>query len=240
MNFIIFKFDNHKIYIELIPFNQLSNDKTESYNEMDFSAYTTKNIEIPMSVFNYQIFLNTMIYNYKDDSLTKNYQNDNIIFHEKTLTFFELNNDIKGTVDKKAIDLENLISDINTFISKLPIFMKLYKSKSFINENYYRVKFVYFYEYNNGILEDSIKTKDMIKSKIDSKFKDIGININIQIILGSKQIQAINFYELILEYNKKEADLKQELKGIQNRVKNLEEEFEKIKKFLQSKKKKKK
>ena len=36
MNFIIFKYDNKKIYIEFIPFNLLQQDKIECYNEIDF------------------------------------------------------------------------------------------------------------------------------------------------------------------------------------------------------------
>ena len=36
----------------------------------------------------------------------KNHKNDKINFPEKTLTFFELKNDIKRTVDKKSLDLE--------------------------------------------------------------------------------------------------------------------------------------
>ena len=43
----------------------------------------------------------------------------------------------------------------------------------------------------------------MIEKEIDKIFKDIDININIQIIFGSKQIQSINYYELILENRKK-------------------------------------
>ena len=228
MNFIIFNIDNNKIYMEFIPFNQLYKDKTECYNEVDFSFYTTKDIEMPMSTFNFPIFINTLIYNYKEDELIKNYKNDKIYFPEKTLTFFELKNDIKRTDDKKTIILEELISDIKTFISKLPIYMKLYKSKNFINESCNNVKFVYIYDHSKGKLEDSIKAKNMIKNEIDKKFKNIDININIQIIFGNKQIQSINYYELLLE-NKK---TKNELQKYNDRVNALEEELRNMKKIL--------
>ena len=68
MDFIVFTCDRKKnIYLEFIPFNQLSSDKTESYNEMDFSFYSTDNMRIPMSSLKYQIFINTFIYNKKKD-----------------------------------------------------------------------------------------------------------------------------------------------------------------------------
>ena len=202
MKFIIFKLYKKNIYIEFIPFNYFNNDKIEGYNEIDFSFYTTKNIEIPMLYFNYQIFSYTFIYNYKDDIKITNSKNDKINFPEKTLTFFELKNDIKRTSDKKTIDSDIFIQHIKTFISKLPIYIKLYKSKNFINENCNNVEFVYFYNHNNGKFEDSIAMKNMIKSEIDNNFKDLDIDINFQIIFGSKQIQAINYYELYLENQK--------------------------------------
>ena len=146
MNFIIFKFYNSNIYFEFIPFNQFNKDKIEGYNEMDFSFYTTKNIEIPMSNFNYQIFSYTFIYNYKDDLKITNNKNEKIIFPGKTLTFFELKNDIEYIGDKKTIDSDKFIKYIKTFISKFPIYMKLYKSKHFINENCNNVEFIYFYK----------------------------------------------------------------------------------------------
>ena len=221
MKFIIFKLDKKNIYIEFIPFNYFNNDKIEGYNEIDFSFYTTKNIEIPMTYFNYQIFSYTFIYNYKDDIKITNSKNDKINFPEKTLTFFELKNDIKRTSDKKTIDSDIFIQHIKTFISKLPIYIKLYKSKNFINENCNNVEFVYFYNHNNDQFEDSIETKNMIKSEIDNNLKDLDIDINFQIIFGSKQIQAINYYELYLENQK-----------IKNRLNMLEEELNNIKKYL--------
>ena len=197
-----------------------------------------------------------MVYNYKDDNLIKNYPNDKINFPEKTLTFFELKNDVKRTTDKKTIDLDILISHISTFVSKLPIYMKLYKSKGFVDENCNNVKYVYFYDHNNGKFEDSIKTKNLIKSEIDKNFKNSDININIQIIFGSKQIQAINYYELFLENKKTKAELgntkvelgntkvelgntkaelgntKAELEETKDRVNKLENELKDIKKYL--------
>ena len=190
-----------------------------------------------------------MVYNYKDDNLIKNYQNDKINFPEKTLTCFELKNDVKRTADKKTIDLDTLISHIRNFVSKLPIYMKLYKSKSFVDKNCNNVKYVYFYDHNNGKFEDSIKTKNLIKSEIDKKFKNSDININIQIIFGSKQIQAINYYELFLENKKTKAELgntkvelgntkvelgntKVELEETKDRVNKLENELKAIKEYL--------
>ena len=106
--------------------------------------------------------------------------------------------------------------------------MKLYKSKNFINENCNNVEFVYFYNHNNGKFEDSFATKNMIKREIDNNLKDLDIDINFQIIFGSKQIQAINYYELYLE-NKK---IKEELNNTKNRLNMLEEELNNIKKYL--------
>ena len=244
IKFIIFKFDNNKINIDFIPFNKFHDDKTECYNEMDFSFYTTNNIEIPMSIFNYQIFSYSFIYNSKDDTIIKNYKNEKINFPEKTLTFFELKNNIKRTDDKKTIDLNEFISYIKTFISKLPIYMKLYKSKSFINENCNNVQFVFFYNHNNGKFEDSIKTKNMIKNEIEKNLNNLNININIQIIFGSKQIQAINYYELFLQNKETKEELgntkaelgktKEELGKTKERVKILEDELNNMKKYLQN------
>ena len=60
----------------------------------------------------------------------------------------------------------------------------------------------------------------------------MNISINIQIIFGSKQIQTINYYELLLE-NKK---TNEELKKTKERVKNLEDELNNIKKLLSNNK----
>ena len=235
MNFIIFKLDDkNNIYIEFIPFNQINKGKTECYNEMDFSFYTIKNIDIPMSSFHYRIFSNTFNYIYKGNKLIKNDDKNNIInFPEKTLTFFEIKNNIKRTNDNKIIDNNNLISIIKTFISKLPVYMELYKSKSFIGKDCNNVKFICFYDHNNGKLENSMDIKDSIKSEIEKKsFNNLNISINIQIIFGSKQIQTINYYELLLE-NKK---TNEELKKTKERVKNLEDELNNIKKLLSNNK----
>ena len=235
MNFIIFKSDDkNNIYIEFIPFNQINKGKTECYNEMDFSFYTINNIDIPMSSFHYRIFSNTFNYIYKGNKLIKNDDKNNIInFPEKTLTFFEIKNNIKRTNDNKIIDNNNLISIIKTFISKLPVYMELYKSKSFIGKDCNNVKFICFYDHNNGKLENSMDIKDSIKSEIEKKsFNNLNISINIQIIFGSKQIQTINYYELLLE-NKK---TNEELKKTKERVKNLEDELNNIKKLLSNNK----
>ena len=235
MNFIIFKSDDkNNIYIEFIPFNQINKGKTECYNEMDFSFYTINNIDIPMSSFHYRIFSNTFNYIYKGNKLIKNDDKNNIInFPSKTLTFFEIKNNIKRTNDNKIIDNNNLISIIKTFISKLPVYMELYKSKSFIDKNCNNVKFICFYDHNNGKLEDSMDIKESIISEIEKKsFNNLNISINIQIIFGSKQIQTINYYELLLE-NKK---TNEELKKTKERVKNLEDELNNIKKLLSNNK----
>ena len=136
-----------------------------------------------MSIFDYQIFSYTFIYNYKDDLKIRNSKNEKINFPEKTLSFFELKNDIACIGGKKTIDSDKFIKHIKTFISKLPIYMKLYKSKNFINENCNNVEFVYFYNHNNDKFEDSIETKNMIKNEIDKYLKDLDIDINFQIIL---------------------------------------------------------
>jgi hypothetical protein len=144
MNFIIFKYENRKISVEFIRFNQLSKNKNEGYNEMDFSFYTQKEIQIPMLSWGYQIFNNTLIYNHKEDNQVNNNTNNQIIFPEKTLTFFELKNDIKRIDDKKSINLKEFISYLNTFIGKLPIYIELYKSKQFINKDCKNIKLVFF------------------------------------------------------------------------------------------------
>ena len=228
MNFIIFKLDDkNNIYIEFIPFNQINKGKTECYNEMDFSFYTINNIDIPMSSFHYRIFSNTFNYIYKGNKLIKNDDKNNIInFPGKTLTFFEIKNNIKRTNDNKIIDNNNLISIIKTFISKLPVYMELYKSKSFIDKDCNNVKFICFYDHNNGKLENSVDIQESIKSEIEKKsFNNLNISINIQIIFGSKQIQTINYYELLLE-NKKTKD----------RLNKLEDELNNIKKLLSNNK----
>ena len=75
--------------------------------------------------------------------------------------------------------------------------------------------------------------QESIKSEIEKKsFNNLNISINIQIIFGSKQIQTINYYELLLE-NKK---TNEELKKTKERVKNLEDELNNIKKLLSNNK----
>ena len=236
MNFIIFNFENKKINMEFILFNQLSKNKNEGYNEMDFSFYTKKEIKIPMLSLGYQIFYNTLIYNYKEDEPVNNNTNDQIIFPEKTLTFFELKNNIKRTDDKKSINLPEFISYIQTFIGKLPIYIELYKSKQFINNNCKNIKFVFFYDHQKVKFEDSVMAKKMIKQEIDKKFNDIDININIQIIFGSKQIQSINYYELFLENRKTKNELnntKDELNNTKNELNNTKNELNKTNAVLQ-------
>ena len=230
MNFIIFKYENRKINMEFIPFNQLSKNKNEYYNEMDFSFYTKKEIQIPMLSLGYQIFYNTLIYNYKEDNRVNNNTNNQIIFPEKTLTFFELKNDIKRIEDKKSINLSEFISYLKTFIGKLPIYIELYKSKQFINKDCKNIKLVFFYDHQKGKFEDSIIAKNMIKQEIDQIFKDIDININIQIIFGSKQIQSINYYELILENRK----TKEELNNTKDKLKNTNDELNNTKDKLKN------
>ncbi len=242
MNFIIFNFENKKINIEFILFNQLSKNKNEGYNEMDFSFYTQKEIQIPMLSWGYQIFNNTLIYNHKEDNQVNNNTNNQIIFPEKTLTFFELKNDIKRIDDKKSINLTEFISYLNTFIGKLPIYIELYKSKQFINKDCKNIKLVFFYDHQNGKFEDSIIAKNMIEKEIDKIFKDIDININIQIIFGSKQIQSINYYELILENRKTKEELKNTKDELNNtnavlqetigKVNLLENELKNLKQYL--------
>ena len=236
MNFIIFYYKNKKINMEFIPFNQLSENKYEGYNEMDFSFYTKEEIRLPMLSFGYQIFCNTLIYNYKEDEPVNNNTNDQIIFPEKTLTFFELKNNIKRTDDKKSINLPEFISYIQTFIGKLPIYIELYKSKQFINNNCKNIKFVFFYDHQKVKFEDSVMAKNMIKKEIDKKFNDIDININIQIIFGSKQIQSINYYELFLENRKTKNELnntKDELNNTKNELNNTKNELNKTNAVLQ-------
>ena len=230
MNFIIFKYENRKINMEFIRFNQLSKNKNEGYNEMDFSFYTQKEIQIPMLSWGYQIFNNTLIYNHKEDNQVNNNTNNQIIFPEKTLTFFELKNDIKRIDDKKSINLKEFISYLNTFIGKLPIYIELYKSKQFINKDCKNIKLVFFYDHQKGKFEDSIIAKNMIEKEIDQIFKDIDININIQIIFGSKQIQSINYYELILENRK----TKEELNNTKDKLKNTNDELNNTKDKLKN------
>ena len=242
MNFIIFKYENRKISVEFIRFNQLSKNKNEGYNEMDFSFYTQKEIQIPMLSLGYQIFYNTLIYNYKEDDRVNHNTNNQIIFPEKTLTFFELKNDIKRIEDKKSINLSEFISYLKTFIGKLPIYIELYKSKQFINKDCKNIKLVFFYDHQNGKFEDSIIAKNMIEKEIDKIFKDIDININIQIIFGSKQIQSINYYELILENRKTKEELKNTKDELNNtnavlqetigKVNFLENELKNLKQYL--------
>ncbi len=242
MNFIIFKYENRKISVEFIRFNQLSKNKNEGYNEMDFSFYTKKEIKIPMLSLGYQIFYNTLIYNYKEDDRVNHNTNNQIIFPEKTLTFFELKNDIKRIDDKKSINLTEFISYLNTFIGKLPIYIELYKSKQFINKDCKNIKFVFFYDHQKGKFEDSIIAKNKIEKEIDKIFKDIDININIQIIFGSKQIQSINYYELILENRKTKEELKNTKDELNNtnavlqetigKVNLLENELKNLKQYL--------
>ena len=220
MDFIIFKYEHKNIYIEFIPFNQLSSNKTESYNEMDFSFYTTKNIQIPMLSMKYQIFTNTYIYNHKEETQLKNYKNTEIIFPENTLTFFEMKNDI-SRIDGKIIDLDNLISKIKTFLSKLPIYLTLYKSKNFINENCNNIKFILFYDHLNGQLQNSNEAKILIKKEINEKFKNANINIDIQIIFGSKQIQSINYVKLFLENKSTKEKLNQTNEKLNNTTEEL-------------------
>ena len=236
MNFIIFKYENRKINMEFIRFNQLSKNKNEGYNEMDFSFYTQKEIQIPMLSWGYQIFNNTLIYNHKEDNQVNNNTNNQIIFPEKTLTFFELKNDIKRIDDKKSINLKEFISYLNTFIGKLPIYIELYKSKQFINKDCKNIKLVFFYDHQKGKFEDSIIAKNMIEKEIDQIFKDIDININIQIIFGSKQIQSINYYELILENRKTKEELnntKDKLKNTNDELNNTKDELKKTNADLQ-------
>ena len=229
IDFIIFKYANKKINIEFIPFNLLFTDKTENYNEMDFSFYTKKNIQIPMSSMKYQIFTNTLIYNHKEDVQVKNYNNNEIIFPENTLTFFEMKNNISRIQGKKSINLEDLISKIRTFLSKLPIYMKLYKSKNFINENCNNIKFIFFYDHQNGKIDDPKRAKDLIKKEIDNRFKNnVDINIDIQIIFGSKQIQSINYFNLFLENN----NTKEQLNQTKKELDNTNEELNQTKKKL--------
>ena len=239
MEFIIFKYSNNKIYMEFIPFNQLSKNKNENYNEMDFSFYTTKEIQIPMSSLKFRIFTNTFIYNYKTKYKVNDNSDEQLIFPEKTLSFLEMKNNIYRS-DEKSIDLKNLISKIKTFISKLPIYMELYKSKKFINENCKNVKFIFFYDHHNGKLEDSMKVKNEITDTIDKKFKDIDININIQIIFGSKQIQSINYFELLLEnkqIKEENKQIKEENKQIKEKLNELENGFKEMKELLVTKQK---
>ena len=104
--------------------------------------------------------------------------------------------------------------------------MELYKSKSFIDKDCNNVKFICFYDHNNGKLENSVDIQESIKSEIEKKsFNNLNISINIQIIFGSKQIQTINYYELLLE-NKKTKD----------RLNKLEDELNNIKKLLSNNK----
>ena len=110
--------------------------------------------------------------------------------------------------NNKIIDLKDLKSNIRTFISKLPIFMGLYKSKKFINKSFNNINFVFFYDQDKGKIDDTIEAKNMIKEIIDEKLKNTDIAIKIQIIFGSKGIQSINYLDLFLENNK----LKEELK----------------------------
>ena len=231
MDFIIFKYSNKKINIEFIPFNQLSENKNENYNEMDFSFYTTKDIQIPMLSMNQKIFINTFIYNYNEECHANNELDKEIIFPEKTLSFLEMKNNIKRE-GEKGIELNNLISNIKTFISKLPIYMELYKSKKFINNDCKNVKFVFFYDHHNGKLEDPIKVKNEITNEINQKFKGVKININIQIIFGSKQIQSINYFQLLLE-NKQ---IREENKQIKEKLNELVNELKGMKQILASNK----
>ena len=55
------------------------------------------------------------------------------------------------------------------------------------------------------------------------------ININIQIIFGSKQIQSINYYELILENRK----TKDELKNTKDELNNTKDELNNTNAVLQ-------
>ena len=106
--------------------------------------------------------------------------------------------------------------------------MKLYKSKNFVNENCNNVEFIYFYNHNKDKFEFSFEAKNMIKNEIDKNLKDFDIDINFQIILGSKQIHTIDYYELYLD-NKK---IMEELNNTKNRLNKLEEEINNIKKYL--------
>ena len=108
MDFVVFKYDNNSIDIDFIPFNKFYGEK-EAYNEIDYSFYTSKEIIIPMSSLNYQIFFNTYIYNYKENNIVKDIDNDQIIFLEKTLTFFEMKNHLdRNSSNNKSIDLKDL------------------------------------------------------------------------------------------------------------------------------------
>jgi hypothetical protein len=119
MNFIILKITKKKICIDFVPFNKLRNDKSDAFNEIDFSFYTENEIQIPMNNMNCEIFKYLLAYGPKINSEKSN-KDPNLIFPSKTLTFFELKNNVyRVKDDKKTIDLDKLMEMLKTFISKI-------------------------------------------------------------------------------------------------------------------------
>ena len=223
MDFILFRCQKNKIYLEFVPFNQLKKEKTESYNEIDFCFYTTEDIQIPKSVFDNKIFVNTLKYAHNKETEIK--EKEGLIFPQETLTFFELKNNIdKDTNNNNYINLDSLINQLETFMTKLPIYIELYKTKKLINNDCKKIELVFFYNHNFCKLEDSVKAKNSIKEIIEKRFLDMNININIEIIFASKQIQTINYCELMIENI-----------NFKKRIIQLEIEVEQMKKAINNK-----
>ena len=262
MNFIILNYNKNKdnIEIEMVPFNQLNKNKTEFYDEVDFCFYASNEIRIPMNKYGIDIFKYTLALNNKNKTSQKTNQNE-LIFPSQTLTFFELKNNVPRKKIKKEddkynnsnlIDLTTLLESLTTFISKVPIYIDLYKSKKFINENYKSIKLVYFYDNQNSKFEDSKIAKTEINKIIKEKLQYNDININLEIVFGNKRIQSINYYELLFDNNRISEELKktqnsqiktegklkkteEELKKIQNNQKNTEENLKKTQEELKKK-----
>ena len=231
MNFIILKINKKKICIEFVPFNKLRDDKSDAFNEIDFSFYTENEIQIPMYNMSCEIFKYSLVYDQNKNSEKSN-NNPNLIFPSKTLTFFELkNNVLRVEDDKKTIDFDKLLKMLETFISKIPIYIGLYKLKNFINEDCNKVKLNFFYNHQFGKIVNLNEARKKIKELIEDKLKNYNVSIVLEIIFGSKKIQSINYFDLILERQQ----MKESYDELKERVKNLEkklERYEQLNKIL--------
>jgi len=237
MNFIILKINKKKICIEFVPFNKLRDDKSDAFNEIDFCFYTENEIQIPMYNMSCEIFKYSLVYD-QDKNSEKSNNNPNLIFPSKTLTFFELkNNVLRVEDDKKTIDFDKLLKMLETFISKIPIYIGLYKSKNFINEDCNKVKLNFFNNHQFGKIVNLNEAKKKIKEIVEDKLKNYNVSIVLEIIFGSKKIQSINYFDLILEsHQMKESydELKEKFKNydeLKEKFKNYDELKEKVKNY---------
>ena len=241
MNFIILKINKKKITIEFVPFNKFRNGKSDILNGIDFSFYIQNEIQIPINNMNYEIIKYSIEYGPNINS-EENNKGPDLIFPSKTLTFFELKNNVYNIKDdNKTFDLDKLLEMMKIFISKIPIYIRLYKSKNFINEKCNKVKLNFFYNHEFDEIPDLTKAKNKIKEIIEDELKNSNVNIILEIIFGSIKIQLFNYFDFILESRQiKEnyEELKEKYEKIKNKLENIEKKFKKYeeKKFERNEK----